>query len=205
MFGKVEMTLYLSELNQNSFSKELIHDILFKNISDDGKPCDCIFVPSSRTGTKYRTPAVVEQYFLGRSSKILFSGGDNGEFFESVPMKEMALESGVPEKDIIMETNSTNTKENVIESLLVLDEYLGLKNIQRIMICTAFYHMRRCHLTLQKYAPSWIEYSFYPVLDKTTRPDNWWNYENGRNRVCKEIKGLIHYAKIGDILDFKIV
>ncbi|MDQ0057947.1 hypothetical protein J2T14_000108 [Paenibacillus harenae] len=194
--GMVAIVLYLSELDQEVISKKLINDILFKNISDDGKPCDCIFVPASRTGNKFRTPGAVKQYFLGRSSKILFSGGYNGEFFESAPMKKTALERGVPEKDIIAETKSTNTKENVIESLLVLDHYIGLLNINRIMICTAFYHMRRCHLTLQKYAPPWIEYSFHPVLDRTTRPDNWWKYKNGSKRVHNEIKGLIHYVWI---------
>jgi hypothetical protein len=59
IFGKVGTMLNLSELNQEFISKELIHDILFKNISDDGKPCDCIFVPARRTGNKYRTPAAV--------------------------------------------------------------------------------------------------------------------------------------------------
>lgn len=196
--------MYLSDLNAENLTRELINKILFQDIIDDGKSCDCIFVPATRSGNKYRTPAAVEQYFLGRSSKIIFSGRDTNGFLESVPMKEMALENGVPEKDILIEIISTNTKENVIQSLLVLDKYIGLKNISRILICTGFFHMRRCHLTFRKYAPKWIEYSFCPVLDKTTRPDNWWNYENGSDRVNKEVRGLIHYAKIGDILDYKI-
>ena len=121
--------MYLSDLNADNLSRELINKILFQDIIDDGKFCDCIFVPATRSGNKYRTPAAVEQYFLD---------------------------------------------------------------------------MRRCHLTFKKYAPTWIDYSFCPVIDKTTRPDNWWNYENGSVRVNKELRGLIHYAKIGDIMDFKI-
>lgn len=193
----------LSDLKTENLSREVINKILFEDIVDDGKKCDCILVPASKTGNKYRTPAAVQQYFQGRSSKILFSGGGT-DFLESVPMKEMAIELGVPEEDIIIEKKSTNTKENVIESLVVMDSVIGLQNIKRILICTAFYHMRRCYLTLKKHAPSWIEYSYCPVLDKTTRPDNWWNHESGRSRVYKEVEGLIKYAKQGDIEDFVI-
>ncbi|KGE17078.1 hypothetical protein PWYN_20695 [Paenibacillus wynnii] len=186
-------------------TRELIQKILFEDIKDDLKTSDCIFVPgSTRTSNKYRTPASVELYKQGRSNKILFSGGDNGEYIEAISMKEFAVGKGVPEDAILTETFSTNTKENVIESIKVLDEHIGLKNIKRILICTAFYHIRRCHLTFQQYAPTWIEYSFSPVLDKTTRPDNWWNYENGTRRVYKEINGLIRYAKKGDIMDYLI-
>lgn len=197
-------TLYLSELEEGEVSKELAHQILFQGIRDDDAKCDCIVVPSSRTSNKYRTPAAVELFFQGRSSRLLFSGGYNGEFIESESMRSFAIERGIPEKAIIIETISTNTKENVIESLAALDNHIGLNNMKRILICTAFYHMRRCHLTFLRYAPSWFEYSFHPVLDQTTRPDNWWKYENGTKRVQKEVNGLIHYAKHGDIMDFNL-
>lgn len=201
---KGESHMYLSEIEEGILSKEQIHKILFKGISDDGERCDCVFVPASNTSNKYRTPAAIDLFHQGRSSKVLFSGGYNGEFIESESMRAFALDRNVPEDAILIEPFSTNTKENVIESLIIMDKNIGLKNIKRILICTAFYHMRRCHLTFLKYAPSWIEYSFHPVLDKTTRPDNWWQYENGSKRVYKEVKGLIRYTKQGEIMDLKI-
>lgn len=134
--------MYLSELEEGILSKDQIHKILFGDISDDGEHCDYVFVPSSNTSNKYRTPAVIELFHQGRSPKVPFSGGDNGEFIESESMRTFALERNVPENAILIEPFSTNTKENVIESLDVLEKYIGLKNIKRILICTAFYHMR---------------------------------------------------------------
>jgi hypothetical protein len=64
-YFRANVIFNLSDLNEEDLSKKLINKILFKYIIDDGKSCDCIFVPAIRSGNKYRTPVAVEQYFLG--------------------------------------------------------------------------------------------------------------------------------------------
>lgn len=61
-----------------------------------------------------------ELYHQGLASKILFTGGlgRNTEGLlpepEAVRFAKVAMACGVPEKDIILEDKSTNTKENIV-------------------------------------------------------------------------------------------
>ncbi len=34
-----------------------------------------------------------------------------------------------------------------------------VRNVKRVMVCTACFYMRRCHPTFLKYAPPWIDFS----------------------------------------------
>lgn len=123
---------------------------------------------------------------------------------EAISMKNKAIELGVPEQDIIVEAQSKNTIDNVLKSREVLDQYFGLNNIKRVLIVTTFYHIRRCYLTLKTYLPEHIEYSLCPAQDKSTRPMNWWESQQGTQRVMKEVEGLIYYTKNGKIQDFEV-
>ncbi|SDW36811.1 YdcF family protein [Paenibacillus sp. PDC88] len=183
--------------------KDLLTRILFRGIEDDGENGDVIFVFGSVSASKYRVPHAVNLYNSGRSSKILMSGGAL-EVPEAILMKNRAIELGVPEQDIIVETLSKNTIDNVLKSREVLDPYFGLNHIKRILIVTTFYHIRRCYLTLKTYLPEHIEYSLCPAQDKSTRPTNWWESQQGTQRVMKEVEGLIYYTKNGKIQDFEV-
>ncbi|MFD2699595.1 YdcF family protein [Paenibacillus shunpengii] len=184
-------------------NKDLLTRILFNGIEDDGENGDVIFVFGSVSANKYRVPHAVELYKSGRSAKILMSGGAL-EVPEAISMKNRAIELGVLEQDIIVETLSKNTIDNVLKSREVLDEYFGLNHIKRILIVTTFYHIRRCYLTLKTYLPEHIEYSLCPAQDKSTRPTNWWESQQGTQRVMKEVEGLIYYTKNSKIQDFEV-
>ncbi|GIO36387.1 hypothetical protein J41TS12_12480 [Paenibacillus antibioticophila] len=165
----------LSELSMNHISianRDLINRILFDGVNDDGKPGDLIFVFGSLSANKYRVPHAVDLYKSGRSPKLLMSGGALEEP-EAISMRKKAIEFGVPEQDIIVEAHSKNTVDNVLRSKEVIDEYLGLQNIRRILVVTTFYHIRRCYLTLKTFMPEHIEYSLCPAQDNNTRPNNW--------------------------------
>lgn len=123
---------------------------------------------------------------------------------EAISMKNKAVELGVPEQDIIVETQSKNTIDNVLKSKELLDEYFGIHNIRRILIVTTFYHIRRCYLTLKTYMPEHTEYSLCPAQDNSTRPTNWWESRQGTQRVMKEVEGLIYYTKTNKIIDYEI-
>ncbi|KPB03240.1 YdcF family protein [Bacillus sp. CHD6a] len=198
------MKLPISHLNGSNLTDEQMTDLLFKNIKDDNRNGDCIFVPGSSKAVVYRLPPAIELYKAGRAGKILFSGGvvwKGNQLSEAQLLAEKAMELGVPSKDIIIENQSLHTKENVLASLLVLDRALHLHKIRRLLVVTSHYHMRRMSLSLKTYMPNWIDYTLCPVNDKTTRENNWFLNPYGRQRVEAESVKLVSYVKQGIIMD----
>jgi hypothetical protein len=192
--------MFISQLDFETLELETINKVIFENLNDDGLTGDIILVFGSLTASKYRVPKAVELYHSNRANKILMSGGQS-VIPESVVMKEAAIKLGVKESDIIIEPNSRNTKENVIYSRNMLDKLFGLKNINRIILVTNFFHLRRCLLSMKTFMPEWIEYSLCGALDINTRPDNWWTNEKGKARVMNEMETLIKYTKYKEICD----
>ena len=194
----------ISELNPEKLTDKIMTNLLYGDITDDLKKGDCIFVFGSSKAVLYRLPKAIQLYNEGRANKILFSGGvawNGNSLPEAILLKNKAIELGIPEKDILVETDSTHTKENILASLLILDRFFELHKIKRILIVTASYHMRRTFLTLKTYMPSWIEYSLCPAEDQNTRKENWFLNVHGRQRVTEESKKIINYIKQGSILD----
>lgn len=61
-------------------------------------------------------------------------------------MRRKALEIGISDKDILLEELSMTTKENMICALLMLERAFKLSNVNKILLVTTNYHMRRCLL-----------------------------------------------------------
>lgn len=197
----------ISQLQADKLSDLQRTELLYKNLADDQKPGDCIFVPGSSKAVKYRLPKAVQLYKEGRAKKILFSGGviwDGTDFPEAEMLANEAMKQGIPEEDILIENMSLHTKENVLASLLVLDRAFYLHHVKRLLIVTSAYHMRRTHLTLRTYMPGWIQYSLCTVDDQSTRKDNWFQNPYGRKRVENESGKIIGYVKQGVILDEEV-
>ncbi|MBS4198543.1 YdcF family protein [Bacillus sp. FJAT-49732] len=197
----------ISELKFEDLSDELMTKLLYSDINDDLKKGDCIMVFGSSKAVQYRLPKALQLYHEGRANKLLFSGGvawNGNSFPEAIILKNKALELGVPEEDILVETISTHTKENILASLLVLDRYFDLHKIERLLIVTASYHMRRTFLTLKTYMPDWIEFSLCPAEDQSTKKDNWFLNVHGRKRVTEESRKIISYIKEGAIVDWTL-
>ena len=88
-----------------------------------------------------------ELYHAGYAPKILFTGGlgRNTEGLlpesEAVRFAKVAMECGVPEEDIILEPNSTNTKENILFTREIL-ESLGLSHSRILGVHQPFMERR---------------------------------------------------------------
>jgi hypothetical protein len=192
--------MYLSQLTKEDLNNSVINKILFENLDDDGLIGDIILVFGSITAPQYRVPKAVELFNAKRAQKIIMTGGQSDPP-EALAMKNAAIELGITEKDIILETKSTNTGENILFTKALLEDIYGLNNIKRILLVTNFFHLRRCFLSMKTFMPDWIEYSLCGVLDINTRPDNWWTNEKGKTRVMNEIEILIKYTRSNDIID----
>ncbi|MBS4218100.1 YdcF family protein [Bacillus sp. FJAT-49711] len=194
----------ISELRPEDLTDELMTKLLYSNLNDDLEKGDCIMVFGSSKAVQYRLPKAIQLYHEGRANKILFTGGvawNGNSLPEAIVLKNKAIEMGIPEEDILVETVSTNTKENILASLLVLDRYFDLHKVKRLLIVTASYHMQRTHLTLKTYMPSWIEFSLCPAEDQSTKKENWFLNVHGRRRVTEESRKIITYIKEGALVD----
>ena len=155
----------LSTLDRSTINESIVEDILFSIPMDDFQKGDLILVFGTSVFLEERMDKAIELYFQNRAPRMLLSGGrGNGSTIEeSVLMKKYALERGVLEKDILIETDSNNTTENVLSSLLVLQKVGLLQDIRQVLVVTSIYHIKRCMLTLSRYMPDWISYSYCPA------------------------------------------
>ncbi|MGL4828391.1 MAG: YdcF family protein [Vibrio sp.] len=100
-------------------------------------------------------------YHQGIAPYVLFSGGlgrfTRGVFqdTEAATFAAIAKEAGVPEQAILLETQSTNSGENILFSHQVLARYP--KQTQRILLVQKPYMERRAYATFMKQWPDAIE------------------------------------------------
>ena len=94
-----------------------------------------------------------ELYHQGYAPKILFTGGlgrNTTRLFtepEAVRFAKVAMECGVPEQDIILEDKSTNTTENIKNSVQVIED----NNLNSdLAIATDFYHQLRVRIIMNQ-------------------------------------------------------
>lgn len=199
----------VSSLKKDDLSNYVVDKILYEGLDDRGENGDCIMVLGSRTAPQYRIPKAVSIYQDKRASKMLLCGGriletENGHFSEAEIMKRKALELGMLDEGILLEELSMTTKENIICALLELERKFKLSNINKILLVTSNYHMRRCLSMAQTYMPNWIKFSPCPANDINTKRDNWYKSEQGYKKARDEAWKIICYVNEKSIPDFDI-
>lgn len=199
----------VSSLKKSDLSREIVDKMLYEGLEDTGDKGDCIMVLGSIKAPKYRVPKAVSIYQDKRASKILLCGGtiletESGYLSEAEMMRKKSLEMGIPDEDILLEELSKSTKENILCSLLNLDRTFKLSNMNKILMVTTNYHMRRCLLMAQTYMPSWIKFCPCSADDTTTLRNNWYKNEKGYQRAKDEAWKIICYINEKSIPDFEI-
>ncbi len=184
-------------------TNEEITDYIF--LDDTDLKGDIAFVFGTWNAWKESVEKAVELYKNGSIPKIIFSGGVNKKtgIIESEAMTEEAIKLGVPRNDVLIENKSTNTLENVLFSLEVIDKKLGLKNIKIITAIVKNYHARRVLMTLRKHVPSYIQFkvaaytsNYYPFTK-----ENWTESDLGKEKVLEEVEKIKTYLAKGDLME----
>lgn len=198
--------MLLSEFDENNLTDNDINRILFEIPTDDKINGECIWVFGSKNCLEERVKLAVELYNNNRAPYVLFSGGlgKKGIIPEAKLMKEKAISLGVPEEAILTEELSNNTTENVLCSLVILERKFLLQNVSRLIIVSSPYHIQRLSLTLSRYMPKWIKYSYCYDNKSCLSKNNWMKSDETREKIEYEAKGIIFYAKKGYIDDKKI-
>jgi uncharacterized SAM-binding protein YcdF (DUF218 family) len=141
-------------------------------------------------------------YRQGTIKKILITSGSGmvmgKEVKEAIILKGLCVELGIPGKDIVIETNSRNTRENAVFTREILNNYN-----QKILLITSAFHMRRAAGCFKKagfkfdtFSTDPLEISvlgiddyFIPKADPLTK----WNV------IIKEWIGFASYKVVGYI------
>ncbi len=202
------IAMKVSELTEERLTDAVIDQLLFAGLKDEpSQKADCILVLGSTKATQYRVPVAVDAYRAGRAPVILMSGGacqDGTSATEAERMKQRALALGVPEEAILVETESRNTIENILFSLIVIQRHLWLNRVQDVLLVPTAFHMRRRLLLARYLFPAHLRIHPCPAEDRHTRPGNWRLTEQGRQRATAEALNLIRFVQNGVIPDFTI-
>ncbi len=201
--------MLVSEITEKDLTVEMIDRLLFDGIEDSGECGDCIIVLGSTKAAKYRVPAAVELYKSGRAGKVMLCGGAVHEFSdmsctEAEQMCKAAFGYGIPEKDIILETFSQNTIENILFSMIELQRNFQLNKVGRILLVTTAYHMRRSLAVARYLFPKHISVIPCPAEDSHTRRDNWMDTPIGIERARDEALNIVRCVVGAVIPDFEI-
>ncbi|MDF9795842.1 uncharacterized SAM-binding protein YcdF (DUF218 family) [Catalinimonas alkaloidigena] len=121
--------------------------IVLGGITSDKDPRDRVHV----SGAADRILHAIHLYREGKIDKILISGGSGKILKDDIPeaelLKKILLLSKVPEKDIMIEASSRNTRENALFSAKILNENY---KPERFLLITSAFHMRRAKACFEK-------------------------------------------------------
>lgn len=167
--------------------------------NNDKAPYDRVFFNKGAD----RVTHTVQLYKLKKIKKILVSGG-SGKLIgtirkEAVMLEKVLLDCGVPQKDIMIESNSRNTYENAKFSTDTLNQLYPKGNF---LLITSAFHMPR---SLACFEQQGLKVDPYPVdyysTERKWTPDQWLIPNVGGfykwSILLKEWTGFIAYKLTG--------
>lgn len=202
----------LSKINDQNLNDKDITTIVYSNIKDNGKASKYGLVFGNSMLIKERVAKAVELYNNKRIQKVIFMGGINGVsnqnnsiIPEADKMKEIAIEAGINENDIILDNTSNNTFENIDNAMSLLKNEID--TIKNITVITSEFHLKRCYAIIKKKYPN-INITLVAAKDGFSDSDNWFlsdsSWNSGRSLATYEAHLLIKYARENKIEDLEI-
>jgi uncharacterized SAM-binding protein YcdF (DUF218 family) len=166
---------------------------------DELTPADLILVFGGKR--LERAERAAELYKEGLAPRIFITGGDKRGIgvCESERLKGHCVELGVPAEAITIECESVNSLENVRMSVALIEEQIGWKNLQNVIIISAPYHLRRVKQALAHYIPRSVKITCCPDTRTDMTRDNWWHTPEGQNMVSRELEKVRTYAVQGEL------
>jgi uncharacterized SAM-binding protein YcdF (DUF218 family) len=160
---------------------------------------DCIFVLGSHD-TRVAERAA-EIYLQGWAPLLIFSGGlgrltkDLRSQTEAELFAGIAVQKGVPEKNILIENRSANTGENIIFTRRLLQE----KDLdpQSFILVQKPYMERRAYATFQKQWPGKTVYVTSPQISFEDYPTHEASLEQVINMMVGDLQRIRIYAEKG--------
>ena len=151
--------------------------------NDEIDNCDIGIILGGVSMIPYRVDGGIKLYREGKVKKLLVSGkyGYKGKKkeIEAHKMRDYLISNGIPEEDIIVEDESRDTEENMINSIKLIDDY------KKIVIITSEFHLKRSLILFKKYSNK--EVYGYGVKDGLYDKENWYKTSKGKRRIRLEL------------------
>jgi uncharacterized SAM-binding protein YcdF (DUF218 family) len=130
----------------------------------------------------------------GMFEKLLISGGATAgqPRPEAEVIAERLIDLGMPSSILILETQATNTGQNVILGLRKVAEHMNLAGIDSILVIGKVCAMRRYLMTLARHWPG-IEVSACAINYFGLPAERWHEHDEFRARVLNEYHKIPHY------------
>ena len=167
------------------------------------KPADLLFVFGTREDVGRRVDEAARLWREGMFRWSIVSGGvtPGSALSECGIIKAAMVARGIPPERILEEHRSTNTGENVIFSLPILESALGLNNIHSVICLGNTWTARRYPMTLQRHWPE-VEKMLITVDSFDTPRSRWHTDPEFRRRVLAEWDKIEPYKARGFIADW---
>lgn len=136
-----------------------------------------VIVAISGGDTEARTREAIDLYKRGWADKLLFSGAaaDKTGPSNAETMRQLALKSGVPDSNILIEEESNTTQENAkLTSQIFADN-----NLKSAILVTSAYHQRRASIEFNQALGSGVTIINHPIAEDKQWTRTWWATPNG--------------------------
>jgi uncharacterized SAM-binding protein YcdF (DUF218 family) len=181
-----------------------IAEINAKHLNDTPlAPADLLFVFGTREDERLRAEAAGLLWRDGLFRWAIVSGGvtpGSDETECAIIKREMAA-AGIPPERILEEHRATNTGENVIFALPIIDAALGLKSVARVICLGNTWTARRYAMTLHRHWPE-VEKMLLTVDSFGVPRKRWHEHPELRRRVLAEWDKIEPYKARGFIADW---
>ena len=167
------------------------------------KPADLLFVFGTRLDERLRAAEACRLWREGLFHWAIVSGGvtPGSHLSECAIIKPLMVEGGVPADRILEEHRATNTGENVIFSLPIIDAALGLTNIRSVICLGNSWTARRYPMTLHRHWPE-VEKMLVMIDGFETPRALWHTNPEFRRRVLAEWEKIGPYMARGFIAEW---
>jgi len=172
-------------------------------ISTPLKPADLLFVFGTREDVGRRVDEAFRLWREGLFRWSIVSGGvtPGAELSECEIIKAAMVARGIPPERILEEHRATNTGENVIFSLPIIEAAIGLENIRSVICLGNSWTARRYPMTLHRHWPE-VEKMLVTVDSFDTPRARWHTDPVFRMRVLAEWDKIEPYKAKGFIAEW---
>jgi uncharacterized SAM-binding protein YcdF (DUF218 family) len=174
-------------------------------ISTPIKPADLLFVFGTREDVARRVDEACRLWREGFFQCSIVSGGmtPGSRLSECEIIRTAMIRRGIPPDRILEEHRATNTGENVMFSLPVIDAALGLENVRSVICLGNTWTARRYPMTLQRHWPE-VEMMLVTVDGFATPRALWHTDPVFRMRVLAEWDKIEPYKAKGFIAEWPV-
>ena len=175
-------------------------------ISTPIKPADLLFVFGTREDVARRVDEAYRLWREGFFRWSIVSGGvtPGSKLSECEIIKTAMVGQGIPPECILEEHRATNTGENVIFSLPIIEAALGLANIRSVICLGNTWTARRYPMTLHRHWPE--VQKMLITVDSFDTPVALWHTDPAfRIRILAEWDKIEPYKAKGFIAEWPVV